>query len=209
MESDNQVYIVDDDPAARDSVAAMVQARGLSAVTFPSPFDFLRSYPGVGGGCLIADMRMPEMTGLELQQHLKRRGSTLPVILITGYGDIRTAVHAMQAGAFSFLEKPCGDEELWSSIRSALASAASLSERHAAQQETRRRVSELTLQERQVLKAMLEGKPNKAIATLYDISLRTVELRRSQVLRKLGASSLAELVRMVVDAGEDELLGPM
>jgi len=198
VDSKCKVFIVDDDSAARNSVASLVLSRGLSVATFPSAMEFLAASTASQTGCVVADLRMPAMTGLELQQELKRRGNDIPVILITGHGDVRTAVQAMQAGAFTFLEKPCHNEELWSTICAALDTAAAQEARHAEHAETLRRLLELTTQERYVYQAMVAGKPNKLIAAELDISLRTVELRRAQVLRKMGAATLADLVRMAV-----------
>jgi len=194
------VFIVDDDPAARHSVAALVQSKGMPVETCGSAVEFLNRFDPAQPGCLITDIRMPGMTGLELQEALRTRGSRLPVILITGFGDVPSAVRAMKAGAFTFLEKPCRDHELWSSVRKALQAAEQFAADQARQAEIQRRMSHLTVEELQVLHALVSGKSNKLIAQELDLGLRTIELRRANVLKKMHVQSLAELVRQVLIA---------
>jgi two-component system, LuxR family, response regulator FixJ len=194
------VFIVDDDPAARDSMAALIQSHGLQAETYESGEDFLARFDRNKAGCLVVDVRMAGMSGLELQDRLIEEGIELPVIVITGYGDIPTAVRAMRGGAITFLEKACGHEKLWNSISQALESGAASRDTRLQKSEIRRRQATLTPDERRVLDKLLDGRPNKTIARDLDLGLRTVELRRAMLLQKMQASSLAELVRLVVQA---------
>jgi FixJ family two-component response regulator len=198
MENSMTVFITDDDPAARDSVAALVRSKGLAVKTFSSAEEFLADYQGNEMGCLVVDVRMTGMTGVELQEELRARGAQLPVIIITGFGDVPTAVRAMRAGASTFLEKPCRDQELWSCIQRALESAKHLQGEQNRTSEIDARLATLTPDEVRVMREMVSGKPNKVIASELDIGLRTVELRRANVLKKMQADSLAELVRLAL-----------
>jgi FixJ family two-component response regulator len=198
MDANATVFVVDDDAAARESVAALVSLKGLAAKGFASAEEFLRQYDDAQRGCLVVDVRMAGMSGLQLLQHLQSRGSVLPSVVITGYADVPMAVKAMQAGAMTFLEKPCQEQELWQAIQQAL-------DREQAQQALRKQKSEiearmatLTEDEVAVLRKLLEGLPNKRIAVDLDIGLRTVELRRSNIMKKMQAASLPELVRMAI-----------
>lgn len=198
MQSEPTVFIVDDDPAARDSVAALVRSKGLPVSTFASAEEFLAAYDPARPGCLVVDVRMTGMTGIDLQEVLRQRGLRIPVIVITGFGDVPTAVRAMKAGAFTFLEKPCRDQELWSCIQKALDAASRLQVEETRKAEVEARLGLLTVDELRVMKEMVAGKPNKVIAAELDIGLRTVELRRANVLKKMQADSLAELVRLAL-----------
>jgi len=201
MASQPTVYVVDDDPAARESVLALVKTKGVPAAGFSSAEEFLNAYSPDMIGALVLDVRMPGISGLELQQQLRAAGSPLCVMIITGYGDVRTAVRAMQSGAYTFLEKPCQDQELWGTIQEALQRGQKQSEQKIEQEELARRAATLTTSEREVLLRVLEGMPNKQIAQELDIGLRTVELRRSEIMSKFQANSLPELVRMAIRAG--------
>jgi two-component system, LuxR family, response regulator FixJ len=201
MDANATVFVVDDDAAARESVMAIVSAKGVPAKGFTNAEEFLAHYDANLRGCIVADVRMNGMSGLQMLQQLATRGSTLPAIVITGYADVPMAVKAMQAGALTFLEKPCQDQELWQAIQQAL-------DREASQQALRRQTAELqtrlatlTEDEVAVLRKLLEGLPNKRIAVDLDIGLRTVELRRSNIMKKMGAASLPELVRMAIVIG--------
>jgi FixJ family two-component response regulator len=196
------VFVVDDDPAARDSVAALVRAQGLEVETYPSAEDFLAAYKPSRFGCAVVDMRMAGMTGVEMLETLRDKGSTLPIIIITGFGDIPTAVRAMRAGAFTFLEKPCQEHELSAAIGKALDQSQHAQRQQAEADAVRQRREKLTPEEHRVMQAMVAGKPNKQIATELDIGLRTVELRRANVLKKMEAESLADLVRLAITVGE-------
>lgn len=195
------VFIVDDDPAARDSVRALVESKGLRAKTFFSAEDFLNSYDPAERGCAVVDVRMLGMSGVDLQQRLKERNASLPVILITGFGDVPTAVRAMQAGAVTFLEKPCQDQELWHYIEQALDQESVNRESAERLAECQALMAKLSADEMEVLRKVVEGLPNKRIASTLDIGLRTVELRRANIMKKFNANSLAEMVRVAITAG--------
>jgi two-component system response regulator FixJ len=200
MENEPTVFVVDDDPAARSSVAALVASHGLKVESFASAEEFLAARDSNERGCLIADVRMAGISGLELQERLTAKGDSLPVIIITGFADIPMAVRAMQAGAVTFLEKPCAEQELWQSIQAALESddqAQATSQEHA---DVVARRASLTSGEVDVLERLLEGKPNKQIAAELGVGLRTVELRRANLMKKMRAESLAELVHLVLIA---------
>ena len=194
------IFIVDDDEAVRMSLAALLEMEGFATATFESAAAFLASDGPGRPGCLIADVRMPDMDGLELQEELVRRQAGLPVIVVTGHGDVPLAVRAMKAGAVDFLEKPYDEGLLLSAIRRALAESEQASERAAAAKEAQARIATLTERERQVLDLLAAGRPNKIIAYELDISPRTVEIHRARVMDKMQAKNLAELVRMVVAA---------
>ncbi len=201
IDPDAVVYVVDDDPAARASVAALVQSRGVRTRDFASAEEFLEAVREDDRGCLVVDVRMTGMSGLELQESLTERKIALPVIVITGFADVPMAVRAMRGGAVNFLTKPCKTDELWQNIKQAL-------ERHHADRSSREqrdaieaRMATLTEDETAVLLRVMDGLPNKRIARDLDIGLRTVELRRSNVMRKMNAESLAELIQMAVMVG--------
>jgi len=198
------VFIVDDDEAVRNSLRLLVRSIGLNATIMSSAQEFLAGYNPMQPGCLILDVRMPGMSGLELQQQLNLRGAFIPVIFITGHGDIPMAVEAMQQGAFDFLQKPFRDQDLIERLQRALESdrknRSELSERSA----IRERRDSLTPREREVLALVASGKANKAMAADLGLSERTIEIHRARVMEKMGASSLAQLVRMVLNLEEDE-----
>lgn len=196
------VFVVDDDEAVRSSLRLLLKSVGLVPATFGSARAFLNEYNPGQPGCVVLDVRMPEMSGLELQEQLNTQGAVIPVIFITGHGDVPMAVEAMQAGAFDFLQKPFRDQELIDRIQRALekdrASRAVLSERAVIKQ----RLAELTPREREVLAMVTSGKPNKVMAADLGVSQRTVEIHRARVMEKMGANSLAQLVRMILDLEE-------
>lgn len=204
MESNPVVFVVDDDPAARNSVAALIQSRGLPVQTYASAEEFLNAYQANQRGCLIVDVRMTGMSGLDLQEQLKARGHNLPVIVITGFADVPMAVRAMRAGAVTFLEKPCGEQEIWDAIQTALDQEARNNELRQHREEIEQRYASLTPAEVQVLDKMMAGAPNKTIAGDLDLGLRTVELRRATIMKKMNASSLAHLVRLVLSIRPDQ-----
>jgi FixJ family two-component response regulator len=193
------VFVVDDDDAVRSSMRLLLKSVGLNATALPSAQQFLATYDPNQPGCLVLDVRMPGMSGLELQQQLNLRGAVIPVIFITGHGDVPMAVEAMQQGAFHFLQKPFRDQDLLDCIQRALAkdkaNRAELSE-HA---RNRERLESLTPREREVLHLVTSGKPNKVMAADLGCSQRTVEIHRARVMEKMGVSSLAQLVRIVMD----------
>lgn len=193
------VFVVDDDESVRGSLRFLLRSAGLESRAFGAAPEFLAEYDPAQPGCLVLDVRMPLMSGLELQQELNLRGAIIPVIFITGHGDIPMAVEAMQHGAHDFLQKPFRDEDLIERVRRALTkdakARASLEEHNA----IRAHLQTLTPREREVLALMARGKPNKIMAHELGVSQRTVEIHRARVMEKSGASSLAELVRMVMD----------
>lgn len=198
-----RVYVVEDDDAVRDSLQLVLESVGHSVVTYASANAFLDAYDADMAGCLVLDIRMPGMNGMELQRKLNERNSILPIIFVTGHGDVPMAVEAMQQGAVDFVQKPYREQELLEKIARAFAldkeNRDSLSQR----QEIAARLHSLTPRELDVLRLMVEGKANKVIAIDLDISQRTVEIHRARVMEKLEAHSLAHLVRMVmaVDPG--------
>jgi len=201
------VFIVDDDEAVRNSLRLLVKSVGLTAVALVSAQEFLTSYDPQQPGCLVLDVRMPGMSGLELQQQLNLRGAVIPVIFITGHGDVPMAVEAMQQGAFDFLQKPFRDQDLIDRIQRALekdrVNRAELGKRS----DLRARHEALTPREREVLALVMSGKANKVMAADLGLSQRTVEVHRARVMEKMGASSLAHLVRMVLDLEESAAPG--
>ncbi|MCI0357321.1 MAG: response regulator [Planctomycetaceae bacterium] len=201
MDPGATVFVVDDDAAARESVLALVGLKGVRAKGFACAEEFLAHFNPQMTGCLVVDVRMTGMSGLQLLQQLQARQSTLPAIVITGYADVPMAVKAMQSGALTFLEKPCQDQELWQAIQKALDKDTSQQTLRKQKGEIESRLTTLTEVEVEVLRKLLEGLPNKRIAVDLDIGLRTVELRRSNIMKKMSASSLPELVRMAILIG--------
>ncbi|MGN2393191.1 response regulator transcription factor [Pelomicrobium sp. G1] len=194
------VYIVDDDPAVRDAIRCLVESVGLKAETFSSAAEFLNAYRPNMVGCLILDVRMAGMSGLALQEELVRSGSRLPIIIITGHGDIPMAVQAVKRGALDFLEKPFRNQTLLDRINEALKLDAARREQEAQLSHIESRLAMLTAREREVLELLIEGKTSKEIARKLDLSPRTVETHRAHIMEKLGTSSLPELVRVVLAA---------
>lgn len=195
MDDKSRVYIVDDDPGARDSLATLLASSGYRTEAFESAAKFLASNGPNRTGCVIADIRMPDMDGLELQEELVRRGTHLAVIIVTGHADVPLAVRAMKAGAVDFLEKPFDHAALLASIGRALEAAKPRAGHLIATKEMEARMATLTERERQVLELIVEGHANKVIAYHLSISPRTVELHRARVMDKLAVRSVAELVR--------------
>lgn len=195
------VWIVDDDEQARRSVSALVRSMGLGAEAFASAEEFLDAYREDRPGCLVTDVRMVGMSGLELQDMLNERNVLLPVIVLTAYARTSLTVRAVKSGAFTVLEKPYDEDDLWDAIRSALADDAESRAKHARRRELQRRIGRLTPAEREVMDMVVRGKPNKNIARLLGVSIRTVESRRQEIFSKMEADSVAKLVRLVIDAG--------
>ena len=192
------VYVIDDDPAGRESVAALVRSRGLEVEAYESAEAFLACFDRTRSGCIVVDVRMPGMSGMELQERLRQDDISLPIVMISGYADVSTAVQAMRNGALTYLEKPCSEQKLWESISRALdLEAASRLQRQQCA-DIVCRLKTLTADEHCVFDKILAGKPNKVIARDLDLGLRTVELRRAKILEKMCASSLAELVQMAM-----------
>ncbi len=193
------VFVVDDDESVRSSLRFLLKSMSLDTQAFAAAGDFLTAYDPAQHGCLVLDVRMPGMSGIELQQQLNLRGAIIPVIFITGHGDIPMAVEAMQHGAHDFLEKPFRDQDLIDRIQHALAKDAKARASLEEHDRVRARLASLTPREREVLALMVQGKPNKIMAYELDVSQRTLEIHRARVMEKSGAASLAELVRMTMD----------
>jgi RNA polymerase sigma factor (sigma-70 family) len=192
--------VVDDDEAVRRSLEALVRSVGLSVESYASGQEFLAAYNPDRPGCLVLDIRMPGMSGTELQETLRQRGYTLPIIVITGHGDVPIAVHAMKHGAVDFIEKPFSKQLLLDRIHEAIARDGRMREESSRNAKIQSRLATLTPRERQVLELVAEGKPNKRIAAELGVSKKTVEVHRSHVMRKMQAGSLAEVVEQVVTA---------
>ena len=195
------VFVVDDDPAARQSVSALVESMGLAAQTFESAEQFLATFDPTRPGCLVTDFRMLGMSGLDLQEALARESIKLPVIVITAYADVPTAVRAMKRGAITLLEKPCHEEELVANIRRAVEMDTTRRQESARVTDIRARLASLSDGEKSVVACLLKGKMNKNIAKELDLGLRTVELRRHQIMKKMQVDSVAELVGIVMESG--------
>jgi two-component system, LuxR family, response regulator FixJ len=201
MTTEPDVHVIDDDEAVRESLDFLLRSAGLSVRTYDSAATFLDAAPKIAAGCIITDVRMPGLSGIDLLRRLQEMQIGLPVIVITGHGDVPLAVEAMKCGAVDFLEKPFDDDVLLASVRSALnrseESAAIESERA----EIRARIAALTQRERDVLEGLVAGHPNKIIAFRLEISPRTVEIYRANLMTKMKAGSLSELVRMALVVG--------
>ncbi|MEO1201661.1 MAG: response regulator transcription factor [Pseudomonadota bacterium] len=195
------VFVVDDDPAIRFAMQALMDSVGLSHEIFGSGDDFLAAVDDERAGCLVLDIRMPGLGGLELQQELLNRGNTLPIIFITGHGDVPMAVEAMQKGAVDFIQKPFRDQDLLDRIGEALKADREQREARSANAVVAERVAKLTNREREVFDLVVTGKPNKVIAYELGVSQRTVEIHRARVMEKMQARSLADLVKMHLAGG--------
>jgi len=201
MPGNAHVYIVDDDAAVRDSLSVLLDACGYQVRTFGLAQEFLDAASALPSGCLIADIRMPEMDGLELQRRLKERSLSFPTIVITGHGDVPLAVRAMKAGALDFIEKPYASQAILNSVAAALLRLRAPDERDPSAVAATAKLDLLSPREREVLEGLLAGLPNKSIAYDLAISPRTVEIHRARVMDKMGARSLSELVRFALAAG--------
>jgi len=195
------VYVIDDDEAVRHSLAFLLRAARLEVKTFESAASFLEVASDIKSGCVITDVRMPEITGTDLLRRLKDLKIGLPVIAITGHGDVPLAVEAMKLGAVDFLEKPFDDEVLLASVRAALKQDESNSKRQSEHEEIEKRLAALSNRERDVLEGLVAGHANKRIAFDHGISPRTVEIYRSNLMTKMQAGSLSDLVRMALISG--------
>jgi len=195
------VHVVDDDDAIRHAVVFQLETAGYAARDYASAEAFLEALPKVRSGCVITDVRMPGLNGLELVHRLNALGFEAPIILMTGHGDIPLAVEAMKAGVVDFIEKPLDDEILLRAIGSVFSKAASPDQRVGEQRELKARFDSLSPRERDVLTGVMAGKPNKIMAYDLGISIRTVEVHRAGLMTKTGASSLSELIRMALGLG--------
>ncbi len=192
------VFVVDDDAAVRDSLAELIESVGLHLEAYDSAQAFLAAYDPLRPGCLVLDVRMPGMSGLDLQEELNRRQVLLPIIFITGHGDVPMAVQALKRGAAEFIQKPFRDQDLLERIEGALERDAGHRKAWTAREFIVQRLDTLTARESEVLEKVVAGAPNKVIANELGISHRTVEIHRSKVMEKMQAGTLAELVGMVV-----------
>jgi FixJ family two-component response regulator len=200
VRTDAIVYVVDDDAAVRESLCYAIESAGWDVASFDSAEAFLRDYHPARIGCLVLDVRMPGMSGLELQNELTRRRALLPIIFITAHGTVPTAVRALKAGAADFLDKPFSNETLLARIEQGVARAREWHGAHRRQASVEALLAQLTAREREVLEAVVAGKPNKVIAAELSISPKTVEAHRARVMEKTKADSLADLVRLVLSA---------
>lgn len=198
MSNTDTVFVVDDDKAVRDSLALLVQSVGLEVETFESAAEFLDAYRREQRGCLITDIRMPGMSGLELQEKLIADHIRIPVIVLTGHGDVPAAVRALKGGAVDFVEKPFNPQALLDLIQQAIARDTEIREQAAQEAAVAERVALLTPREHEIMGLVVDGKANKVIAIELNISERTVELHRGRIMKKMQARSLAELMRMVL-----------
>jgi FixJ family two-component response regulator len=196
------VFVVDDDSGVRSSIRMLLKSIGIAATPMASAQEFLAAFDPAQPGCLVLDIRMPAMSGMELQQQLNLRGATIPVIFITGHGDVPMAVEAMQHGAFDFLQKPFRDQELIDRVQKALARDRDTRTSLQKHDQIQQRLESLTPREKEVLALLTQGKQNKVMAGELGLSQRTVEIHRAHVMEKMGAASVAQLVRMVLDTRE-------
>jgi len=201
MQPEPIVYVIDDDDAVRQSLEFLLKTAGISTRSFESAKAFLEVMPQIQSGCIITDVRMPEITGIDLLRQVKESKREIPVIVITGHGDIALAVEAMKIGAIDFLEKPFDDDLLLSAVRAALSSEADAARHKAQLADIHDKLAALSNRERQVLEGLVAGKANKVIAFDLGISPRTVEIYRANLMTKMSANSLSDLVRMAMTAG--------
>jgi len=196
-----RVFVVDDDPGVRKSLSRLLRSAGLEALAFGSPEEFLRKLGADAAGCAILDVAMPGLDGLALQRELASRGAELPVIFLTGHGDIPKSVEAMKGGATDFLTKPVDDEVLLAAVRRAVETDRAGRTSRRERDEIRKRVGTLTAREREVMAGVVAGRLNKQIASALGIAEKTVKVHRGRVMEKMAASSVADLVRLAGRAG--------
>ncbi len=201
MQPDPIIYVIDDDDAVRQSLEFLLRTAGVTVRGFESAKAFLEVLPQIRSGCIITDVRMPDITGIDLLRHVKEFNPDLPVIVITGHGDISLAVDAMKLGAVDFLEKPFDDDQLLVAVRSALSQDADTGKRKAELTGIHDKLAALSNRERQVLEGLVAGNANKTIAFDLGISPRTVEIYRANLMTKMAANSLSDLVRMAMLTG--------
>ena len=199
--AETTVHVIDDDEAMRESLSFLLGTSGFGVKTFDSAMTFLEALPGLDPTCVVTDVRMPQIDGLEMMRRMRAVGQHCPVIIMTGHGDVPLAVEAMKLGAFDFLEKPFDDEALIAAIRAAIRHRNLASTASAEDQDIRSRIDSLTPRERQVLDGLVAGQSNKSIGRDLAISPRTVEIYRANVMTKMQASSVSELVRLAMRVG--------
>jgi two-component system response regulator FixJ len=201
MTTKGHVYVIDDDAAMRDSLNFLLESSGFGVTLFESAQAFLDALSGLAFGCVVSDVRMPGLDGIELLKRMKAQPNSFPILIMTGHGDVPLAVEAMKLGAVDFLEKPFEDDRLTAMIESAIRQAEPSAKSDAIAQDIAARVASLSPRERQVMEGLIAGLSNKLIAREYDISPRTIEVYRANVMTKMQANSLSELVRLAMRAG--------
>jgi two-component system, LuxR family, response regulator FixJ len=201
MANESLVHVIDDDDAVRDSLAFLLASAKLEVKTYESAAEFLKQIRDLGGGCIVTDVRMPDISGIDMLRRLRQQSISIPVIIMTGHGDIPLAVEAMKLGASDFFEKPFDDDELLEAVRNCLARQQGEEQRNAYRAKIQQNLATLSGRERQVLNGLVAGNPNKVIAFDHEISPRTVEIYRANVMTKMGAATLSELVRMAILGG--------
>lgn len=201
MTTKGMIYVIDDDDAMRDSLNFLLDSSGYSVTLFDDAQRFLEALPDLAFGCIVSDVRMPGIDGIELLKRMKAQHSPFPILIMTGHGDVPLAVEAMKLGAVDFLEKPFEDDRLIAMIETAIRQAEPAAKSEAIAQDLAARVASLSPRERQVMEGLVAGLSNKLIAREYDISPRTIEVYRANVMTKMEASSLSELVRLAMRAG--------
>jgi len=201
MPDRGRVYVIDDDEAMRDSLNFLLDSANYKVTLFETALAFLDALPGLEFGCVVSDVRMPGLDGIELLKRMKADHSTFPIVIMTGHGDVPLAVEAMKLGAVDFLEKPFEDDRLVGMIETAINRAEPAARSEALTQEIAARIASLSPRERQVMDGLIAGLSNKLIARDYDISPRTIEVYRANVMTKMQANSLSELVRLAMRAG--------
>jgi two-component system, LuxR family, response regulator FixJ len=201
MTTKGHVYVIDDDEAMRDSLGFLLDSSGLGVTLFETVQGFLDALPGLAFGCVLSDVRMPGLDGIDLLKRMKAEKSPFPILIMTGHGDVALAVEAMKLGAVDFLEKPFEDDRLTSMIEAAIRQAEPAAKNEAIAQDIAARVASLSPRERQVMEGLIAGMSNKLIAREYDISPRTIEVYRANVMTKMQANNLSELVRLAMRAG--------
>jgi two-component system response regulator TtrR len=191
-------YVVDDDEAIRTLWRWLLESNGIAVQTFASAAEFIAAFRDEGLACLVLDVRLPGMSGLELQEYLKREGVEIPIVFVSGHGDVPTAVSAIKGGAVDFIQKPFGYREVLSIIQRAFERDAEIREKRARRSQVEERLATLTEREREVMRRVIEGKLNKVIADELGISVKTVEFHRAKVMEKMGADSVAGLVQLII-----------
>jgi two-component system response regulator TtrR len=191
-------YVVDDDEAIRTLWRWLMESNGIAVQTFSTAAEFIAAYKAGGLACLVLDVRLPGMSGLELQEYLKREGIEIPIVFVSGHGDVPTAVSALKGGAVDFIQKPFGYREVLAIIQRAFERDAEIREKRAKRSQVTERVAALTEREREVMRRVIEGKLNKVIADELGISVKTVEFHRAKVMEKMGADSVAALVQLMM-----------
>ncbi|MCP3850305.1 MAG: response regulator transcription factor [Gammaproteobacteria bacterium] len=205
MSNDAVVFVVDDDEAVRQSTAWLIESIGLKVIPYTCADEFLENY-NKEPGCIVMDVRMPGMSGLEAQEEMKNRGMTLPLIFITGHGDVPMAVRALKRGAFDFIEKPFNDQLLLDAVQRGLKSNNEAMESLIQNESIDKRIASLTPREHEVMMRVTEGKPNKVIAHELNVSIKTVEVHRARMMEKMEASSVAQLVKTTIQAKQNNII---